>query len=643
MASLRKKSEDAARSTSPIPIPKQSTAPTLSANLLPQGFSPTLEFASNDSVAEMSRRVQDSQILTSNIPVELNPLVTVAMTSTAEDSPSTNSSPACPKLTFAGLDFDALQSGPPTPLPGTNAEMELDGCSSDMPVFERSVETPKGSAKGKIIRHMRSIDALASDVDSTAVGSSPQLGVANSNGPSTRRLASISTVQTIPSDMQGLSRQETPPSRLGPSLIDIECCHTKQTPASTRTDLQARPSTSPFLTGTKQPLGLEINVRQAPTVPPLGEEIWLPIRTRVDSPLHSPSTPPTCVKLERTPTASDASSTDDNCKIPTVEWPRISNKNVKAVDMEDAESLITNYDEFKTQHLFGGEDEFEFPEYENAFHTPDRPLGQNTDGELGFLDFGKLDEMHLFDGSPYSARSQSGKSPRQWRPVPTHELYEPTNRSCEQSIHTTDVGSVFWRFDGSGSGKEVVLNDPSPDGVCVNTTTAEYPKDMNSSSIESTSCRNLMGSRVDFELNRSERNMRYNALDMGLERLDEASERHPSADYKFRRLNQQLRTLSGISYADVIRYGSESDSAALFGSRGPTPEPAKAPLSPAERFQRFSTEDSSDLSNQAHVTSIAKTPRGNSSGASSIDNSLSMGENETAIALVGIMFGESLT
>lgn len=643
VASLRKKSDDATRSTSPIPIPKQTAAPTLSANLLPQGFSPTLEFVPSDSVAERFRRLQDPQNSACNIPVEPTPLVTIAMATTVEGSPSMHNSPACPKLTLTGLDFDTLLPGPPTPLPGTNAEMELDGCSNDLPVFERSVETPKGSAKGKIIRHLRSIDALASDTNATAVRSSPQLAVTSLKRPSARRLASISTVQTIPSDMQVLSRQANPQLQPEPSPLDIESGHSNGTPSST--DVQDPSNTSPLLTGLKQALGLERNERQVLGVPLLGEEVWLPIRTRADSPLRGPSTPPrsTCIMLEKMPTASDTSTTDDNCKIPTAVWPRGSNQNVKALEAEDAESIITNYDEFKTQHLFGGDDDFEFPEYDNAFHTPDRPLNQSTDGELGILDFGKLDEIHLTDGSPYSARSQSGKSPRRWRSVPMHELYEPANRSCEESIRATDVGSVFWRFDGNGSGREATINDPRAHGVSVNTTAVNYAKDMESSNSESTSFKNLMGSRIDFELNRSERNMRYNALDIGLELLDDASERHPSADYKFGRLNQHLRTPSGISYANAIRYGSESDSAALFGSRGPTPEPAKSPLNPVVRFQRDTINDSSGSSNQAHLTSMVGTHRGHSSGASSMTNSLSMGENEAAIALAGIMFGESLT
>ena len=53
---------------------------------------------------------------------------------------------------------------PPTPMPGTNLSLELDGCSSEnLPVFERSVEPADGSPiKGSaVIKHMRSLDALA--------------------------------------------------------------------------------------------------------------------------------------------------------------------------------------------------------------------------------------------------------------------------------------------------------------------------------------------------------------------------------------------------------------------------------------------------------------------------------------------------
>jgi hypothetical protein len=136
--------EENNRPTSPIPIPKTTTpAPLLSIQLLPQGFSPILDITSTLPISKEAKKLMDPQNITSGLPDG-----TPAMPAHREV--------AATRQTFSNLRFDpdnkaprlsaedmsranrAPTTSPPTPLPGANTDMDLDGPSSEIvPVFER--------------------------------------------------------------------------------------------------------------------------------------------------------------------------------------------------------------------------------------------------------------------------------------------------------------------------------------------------------------------------------------------------------------------------------------------------------------------------------------------------------------------------
>ncbi|KAK3638057.1 hypothetical protein LTR56_013267 [Elasticomyces elasticus] len=356
-----------------------------------------------------------------------------------------------------------LRDGLSTPMPGTSLPLELDG-SSEKPRgnVSGSNDSMEALARAASVAHAadeaESIDCLIAQ-NPGECSPPPAIRPAPLVIPSKAKYRDItsSTVKTCPSDMQALSRQLTPMHEIdhgdiqrwqqrsrGPSLSSVRDGTTEQQQHETidgddsAVDLAAMASPWPPLP-----------MRRTPS-PQLDEN------GAVDSPIQAPQTP--VMKLP--------------CQFVD-----------GAVLSDDAASIITNYDEFKTQQIFCPveEEELNFPDY------------NNVGGEASP------------DGSPSSVA-----------PLMTR-LYEAATHSSQNSSPTSgvpraaDVGSVFWKFSannwlgGSGAGAtEDSINDDSDEStemdICP-TSPSAVP---------------FMGDPLDFERHRSDRDARYNALQTGV-------------------------------------------------------------------------------------------------------------------------------
>ncbi|KAK4897973.1 hypothetical protein LTR27_004357 [Elasticomyces elasticus] len=407
---------------------------------------------------------------------------------------------ALPDSTFEATQCLVQRDGLSTPMPGTSLPLELDGSSEKPPGnVSSSNDSMEALARAASVVHAadeaESIDCLIAQNCSPPPAVRPAPLVIPSKAK--YRDITSSTVKTCPSDMQALSRQLTPMHEIdhgdiqrwqqrsrGPSLSSVPDGATEQQQHETidgddsAVDLAAMASPWPPLP-----------MRRTPS-PQLDEN------GAVDSPIQAPQIP--VMKLP--------------CQFVD-----------GAVLSDDAASIITNYDEFKTQQIFCPveEEELNFPDYNNV-GGEDSP-----------------------DGSPSSVA-----------PLMTR-LYETATHSSQNSSPTSgvpraaDVGSVFWKFSannwlgGSGAGAtEDSINDDSDEStemdICP-TSPSAVP---------------FMGDPLDFERHRSYRDARYNALQTGV--ADHVAE--DSKQYEFSTLRFSLQEpITGVdlplpnSYDDPLQ------------------------------------------------------------------------------------------
>ncbi|TKA73193.1 hypothetical protein B0A55_07105 [Friedmanniomyces simplex] len=182
----------------------------------------------------------------------------------------------------------------------------------------------------------------------------------------------------------------------------------------------------------------------------------------------------------------------------------------------DTDSVLTDYAEFKTQHIFRNDDEvLSLPDYDNA-------SGESSPDGSPIM---PLRLTRLYEAATGPSRT----------PSPTHGV----------ALRSTDVGSVFWKFSVSGwlGGEGADATEASLDDVDDDSDRTE--KDNSHICPSSTEAHRTpsMGSRLDFELQRSDRNMRYNALQAeSAGHVAEDSERPESSTWTFC-LNQTVQEI----------------------------------------------------------------------------------------------------
>ncbi|KAK3686507.1 hypothetical protein LTR37_019754 [Vermiconidia calcicola] len=234
--SPKKLAETVPLPSSPIDIP--AAAPALELDFGPAGLTMLPTFAGSPEQkkkrTESTLKLTDPRNITSGRPK--SKIAPIAIGLPTYEPVEWNVRPVTP-ANLLNLKSEAIRTSTPTapatPMPGTNFTLEVDGASSDdserSRVFERSV-TPPNEKERKALRAMRSLDAMAeacaiahandelahsptaSDTEKEVVApSSPELNAKPTlQVPAARRnFASADTVHTIPADMPELSRQDS--------------------------------------------------------------------------------------------------------------------------------------------------------------------------------------------------------------------------------------------------------------------------------------------------------------------------------------------------------------------------------------------------------------------------------------------------
>lgn len=632
--------------SSPIPIP--APAPALALDLGPAGFMPPafVDYPDADQKQDL-RRLTDSDNTHSDRP-STGGLHIPAELVAKHESPiprflSPRSFLSIP-LPDAG---PAFCSGPPTPMPGTNLSLELDGTGAiDLPVFERSVENDGDSSQRSGVRHMRSLDALAKEAanrgdagcaaDSTealaeAAAVAPRADEHAMHRPSVslatplscqgdntfnallsraplvinegsrpgccRDLASASTISTCPSDMQSLCQQS------GPLPANMDDCRDEPWPPEAQSNLgPPLPTRSVIIPlrpkpeidqGKNEDQAAESNFdtpRPLPAVPHSSKlcisewprhiadvlcagrvaSLQTPQPTcRLVMPSPSPGPSPNAAsKQTEPPPAHGSPPGDDSPNLRVISKGFLSFNFAKqetrqpfvAADSDsdlndtnhpavakDVESVITDYDEYKTQQLFLDHienDDIKLPDYDHA---------ECDDIESSRIS-GAVNAAPLVMSPLYQAATSSQAT----SPI-----------SNQAGLRGTDVGNLFWRFNVDswlGHGQQRG-SEASIDGF------SEAAGGAISSEAVVTADPEPRPSKDDlllFGLDRSQRSMRCNALHS--DSLRQASGSRPaSSNFAFGRPESDMDELQlaafDAAFADAESALDRNNSTATQGRR----------------------------------------------------------------------------
>nr|POE73146.1 hypothetical protein CFP56_76410 [Quercus suber] len=422
------------------------------------------------------------------------------------------------------FDFGFLERTP-SPMPGTNLTLEVDGAHDDaLDLFERSVMAKESRPH---LRPMRSIDAMAEACavahtnDENATNAiTRKLAVAPStqakghlrvrNEARTSSSQTISTSSSLPSDMQEFSLQPgrgsvpvaEPKVDLGVDSI------TQKSPASNAVASSGPPSPTREVT---LPFRCETITASNETQKAVDADIFGALVNSAMTPKSNLPRSKAAKVLGLSNRDCATSNADDSTiyKGSLYPWPT----NALALQPPQAPGGYHNqskrddfglddYDEFKTQQLFGRGDSGEVP---SEYHS----IASDHD------DIAALDPAELARGG-----------------VVVTQLYQsiPSPQRSSPIARTTDVGEVFWKFSSDQWLKD--SDDVPPveqySQVCKNAeATRGNPgtnrqKESHNAGIDSAgrflhpsdqeAFRPGMGDRLEFELKRSTRNMRYNAL-----------------------------------------------------------------------------------------------------------------------------------
>ncbi|KAK5169362.1 uncharacterized protein LTR77_005337 [Saxophila tyrrhenica] len=556
--------------SSPIPIP--ALAPALDLDLGPSGFSvsPPRSFTNTRS-AKGSTSVLPSGKGT------FGPTIEDGSIQSRRRGPLGTGGQVRPRdllqIDTGSFNFE-LPPGPPTPMPGTNLPLEIDGANGEMSqMFERSV-TPPSAKERKWLRTMRSLDAMAEayaaapkDTEATSANSQSG-GPSNDLASRTPKFSSgtatdsCSPTQPQPKNVQLCSTSSleamAEASTIAHRNDELELQRTveagRELPNSTPASPQRRNATSAETVHTL-PSDMESLSRQrayeSPPrshVPGTGEVDCMPVEDpfKDDKAVGSgPPSPDRSVTLPFRPKASqvshDASATQvtRNARTSTTEEPE-ANKYVftQTVPTSPATSLALqmelqrNYD-MATRYEYA-EQSKNVPLERESFEDEDPFENRASDddtcmGAQELLTYGIILPNYSFDSlsggegmsphggplasnlpaigrhdensSPPSSRScnryTAGASDAQYRFSVNNWLREPpTTHAPDDEQATPRRRGAIWSSESVSSNEERKTPEISPSTTNPDRTPS-------------------MGNRLEFDLKRSNRNMRYNALHQG--------------------------------------------------------------------------------------------------------------------------------
>jgi hypothetical protein len=407
-----------------------------------------------------------------------------------------------------------------------------------------SVESPRkdGTPGAKTVRPMRSIDAMAAsgsgEADKAVVAHTQKSDTLRPPLRNADRQRSDWTIRTSspPPEMAVLSPQRTPASRREPDHGDLKKWQARREPPTPQIQPLGRDS-SPVEAFRLPPRAEQINVYRR--LPSPRRSIELPYRPKIQT-SSSPQSSSTDNQTSSSPISSLRSSKHryepvlfkpflekrlaerkENSTSPTGSAQPLlghsSSSNISESNTKDyvsqpnacAKTLrhvliapLVLQDEFKTIHLFGNNSsEYDLPIYQD-------PVGSSPITK-SILDWPPRDHIH----DPYDEIENvcGGISPTKLVDMPD----TPDDKTCPSSpqMNSSDVGMFknFWRFDmgrwlGDGQ-KELGSSDIDHDEPSEGTI-----KPDEASPADNVSRGDMMGGRVEFDLKRSERNMRYNSL-----------------------------------------------------------------------------------------------------------------------------------
>ncbi|KAK3070717.1 Trimeric GatFAB AmidoTransferase(AdT) complex subunit [Teratosphaeriaceae sp. CCFEE 6253] len=552
--------------SSPIPIPN--APPALTLNFGPVGFmSPPF----GGLVLPERSKLTDAVDIAGGppkhqgvrVPFELE--IKAAKSTLSQRRLEWNSDLCIPvhELKFEDTQCPTRRDGTTTPMPGTTLSLELDGSSERPPMFERHVQCYESLPRG--LDRMRSLDALAEI---------SQLGELNDSTEELVRAATIAHAAdeaetsmhateaviatpaviealdtaeraiAMPIDDQQLEAildhepkvtpEQSPTSHLRPAPLAISF---KERPSDHR-DLRSAstvrecPRDMPALTpqpapadrdlvdhgdierwqghGIDQSPGLKIGLsKPSPT-----KSVDLPYRLKpaaaasmkLGEALGTALSPQDSRLVEPSPASRNAVSACKGKRDPPTHN-----------DVHDnADSVITDYDEFKTQHLFGNCDED----------------AQSLSGQ---------DYMGII--SPASGAHRGPVVTKLYQAAASSQSSSPT-RARGNTIRSTDVGSVFWKFDvnnwigedGAGGldATQASIDEDDDDDDESDSTYMDWSAIVAASTDYVPLSTPGMGNRIEFESQRSERDARYKALQTQSQgHVVEPSERPASSMWTF--------------------------------------------------------------------------------------------------------------
>lgn len=384
--------------------------------------------------------------------------------------------------------------------PRTNLALQLDGTNDEIEVFERSVEY-KDSAKKKedrSIKKMVSLDAMAEECASSPTAKS-RSKLSLGDPRRCKDQMSNTTVMTCPNDMPDITRQIAQLQTPSAGHRDPNSGEWKSedpfAPSNAIGDLASSGPPSPTRS-VKLPLRPKITVQSAESTDPKTfdeSELQTPEGLKDDGiecleenfreSVASGNEPEQNMQLNlAAKTAAAAVTLSTNAAAAMANPPETHQPTASTIDSGE-------YGEFKTQQLFGDLGAPKLPEYKDA----DSPEKTSHDVSL---------QRRRSVAQFYQRVSNSQTtSPPRCRPGTTHPA---------------DVGDMFWKFNLKDSpelskyaGERFVQKTPHESISSSNESSA------GSDNIPTNNSPNRipdMGDRLEFEIKRSARNMRYNAL-----------------------------------------------------------------------------------------------------------------------------------
>ncbi|SMQ49086.1 unnamed protein product [Zymoseptoria tritici ST99CH_3D7] len=432
----------------------------------------------------------------------------------ATEGPLNNVSSTMRKPVSPFADFLADESGivpqdhvPTTPMPGSTFNFELDGAKMEATseLFERSVDRA-GKKTEKSLKRMISLDGIAKQGNGNSVETTDSVGP-GLLGPGVpkelRHESSLTTIESCPTDMPNLTRQLA-------RLQDPEAGHRDPKDGEWKSD-------DPFAPGNV--------IGDVGRSPSSDRDIKLPFRPKIM--VHAVDS------LEPRTTSDEPTVLNTSTKVEDVAVYQLSKECVSHKHGEDADDckpwpvyrsvaeelhVLKSRTNFRDSELSGSGDYDDF----NIRHM--------------FPALIDLDDVAMYDDArsdgvktePLSGADteDSSRSPVQlmsnvYKRISTSQT-PSSGRSRASTTHSTDVGDVFWNFavrDWVQAGPEghcMISNEgPSPiqaiaersqrssDQSQFDRTTPDVSPSVSSPGI---------GSRLEHDLKRSNRNMRYNAL-----------------------------------------------------------------------------------------------------------------------------------